>query len=169
MPEAQAPRLTAPAPLLPSHNVSRFDCAEPSLNLWLQKHALLASGMRTANTFVACRGELVVGYFSLANAAVAHVQTSAKIRRNTPDPIPATLLARLGVDVTEKGRGMGADLLADAARRVLAAAEYSAARLLLVHPLNSNAAAFYDRYGFKPLQGETTAMYIPLMTLADGL
>jgi predicted N-acetyltransferase YhbS len=155
--------------LLPSHAVAPFDSGEPSLNLWLQKHALLAVGTRTANTFVVCRGDAVVGYFSLANGAVAHTQTSAKVRRNTPDPIPATVLARLAVDVTEHGAGLGRDLLADAGRRVLAAAEHSAARLLLVHPLNSAAASFYEHYGFRPLRGDTAAMYIPLQALVEGL
>jgi predicted N-acetyltransferase YhbS len=125
--------------------------------------------MRTANTFVVCRGRKVVGYYSLANGAVAHATTSAKVRRNTPDPIPATVLARLAVATAEKGQGLGRDLLIDASRRILAAAKHSAARLVIVHPLNDGAAAFYVKFGFRPLGADTTALYLPLATLADGL
>jgi predicted N-acetyltransferase YhbS len=163
------PKLTAPSPLRPAHNVSAFNCGEPSLNLWLEKHALVAVGSRTANTFVVCRGRKVVGYFSIANGAVDHNKTTAKVRRNTPDPIPATILARLAVDNAEKGHGLGRDLLIDANRRILLAAKHSAARLLIVHPLTDTAAAFYEKYGFRSLRGDTTAMFITLNTLADGL
>ena len=165
----QHQRLTSPAPIRGGHNVTRFDCGEPSLNLWLEKHALIAATMRTANTFVVCRGRRVVGYFSLANGAVDHNKTTAKIRRNTPDPIPATVLARLAVHNADKEQGLGRDLLIDASRRILAAAKHSAARLVVVHPLNTTAAAFYEKFGFRPLRGDTTAMFIALATLADGL
>jgi predicted N-acetyltransferase YhbS len=111
----------------------------------------------------------VVGYFSIANGAVDHNKTTAKVRRNTPDPIPATVLARLAVETAEKGRGLGRDLLIDASRRILLAAKHSAARLLIVHPLNDTAASFYEKFGFRSLRGETTAMFITLDTLADGL
>lgn len=163
------PRLTAPSPIGPNHNVSAFDCGEPSLNLWLQKHALVAVGTRTANTFVSCRGRRVVGYFSIANGAVDHDKTTAKVRRNTPDPIPATVLARLGVDNLEKGHGLGRDLLIDASRRILLAARHSAARLVIVHPLTEAATSFYAKYGFRPLKADMTAMFISLDTLADAL
>lgn len=162
-------KLTAPTPLRAAHKTAGFNCGEPSLNLWLERHALVAASARTANTFVVCRGRKVVGYFSIANAAVDHDKTSAKVRRNTPDPIPATLLARLAVDNAEKGNGLGESLLVDAGRRILLAAKHSAARLLIVHPLTEMAVAFYAKYGFRPLKGETSAMFITLDTLADGL
>lgn len=111
----------------------------------------------------------MVGYFSLANGAVDHDKTTAKVRRNTPDPIPATVLARLAVDNAEKGQGLGRDLLIDASRRILSAAKHSAARLLIVHPLNDSAALFYEKFGFRRLQSDATAMYVTLDTLADGL
>ena len=98
------PKLTRPAILRAGHNLERFDCGEDILSIWLRKRALAAVSDRTANTFVVCRGRRVVGYFSLANGAVAHSDTSAKVRQNMPDPIPATVLARLAVDVEEQRR-----------------------------------------------------------------
>jgi predicted N-acetyltransferase YhbS len=146
-PKAPA-KLTKPAPLRAGHYLASFDCGEEVLNLWLSKRALPALAERTANTFVVCRGRRVVGYYSLATASIAHSDTTSSLRRNTPDPIPAMILARLAVDKTEKGNQIGRHLLQDALRRTLAAARYVAARTLLVHALNSDVAAYYRKLGF---------------------
>ena len=161
--------LSKPAAIRGGHDLATFDCGEPALNYWLVRHALAAAAMRTANTIVVCRGRRVVAYYSLANGAVDHATTSAKVRRNTPDPIPATVLARLAVESNEKGRGLGADLFADAVRRVLIASNHSAARLMIVHPLNNRAASFYEKLGLRRIRGDTTAMCIALDTLIGGL
>ncbi len=63
-------------------------------------------------------------------------------------PIPVVLLARLAVDVTVQGHGLGAFLLADAMGRSLAAAESIGVRALLVHAKDESARAFYERFGF---------------------
>jgi GNAT superfamily N-acetyltransferase len=91
------------------------------------------------------------------------------VRRNMPDPIPATLLARLALDQTEQGHGRGDDLLQEAMKRTLAGAKHSAARLLIVHALNSKASDFYNKHGFIPLKGETNALYMPLTTIVAAL
>ena len=170
-------KLSKPALLTDKHVLTAFDCGEETLNSFLQKRALAAIAARTANTVVVCRGKKVVGYFSLANGAVAHEITSAKVRQNTPDPIPATVLARLAVDKTEQGRKLGEELLQEAGKRALAGAKYSAARLLIVHALNARAVTFYQRYGFAFLKAadgaaendEPKPMYIALETLAAAL
>ena len=159
----------APEPLKEAHNVADFNCDEPALDAWLKEKALSAGVARTANTFVVCRDRRVVGYYSLATATVPHNTTNAKNRRNSPDPIPAMLLARLACDESEKGKGLGRDLLLDASRRVLGAAESVAARLLVVHPISKSAEAFYEKYGCRPLKGGSDAMCVSLDTLADGL
>jgi predicted N-acetyltransferase YhbS len=149
--------------------LAEFDCGEPVSNIWLQRRALPAIAARTANTFVVCRGRRVVGYFSLANGAVAHSDTSAKVRQNTPDPIPATVLARLAVDKSEHGKGLGTDLLQEAMKRTLAGAKHAAARLLIVHALNAKAFDYYTKNGFSALQSGSNALYMPLETIAAAL
>jgi GNAT superfamily N-acetyltransferase len=170
-------KLTKPAPLRGGHKLSDFDCGEEVLNIWLRKRALPAIAARTANTFVVCRGRRVVGYFALANGAVAHKETSAKVRRNVPDPIPATILARLAVDKTEQRRGLGQELLQEAMKRALAGAKHSAARILVVHAINSKTVRFYMSNGFRllgggattPAEGEIIALYMPLDTIVAAL
>lgn len=59
------------------------------------------------------------------------------------------LLARLGVDRSVQGRGVGAALLADAMRRALSLAEETGVRLLLAHAIDGRALSFYLRFGFE--------------------
>jgi len=60
------------------------------------------------------------------------------------------LLARLAVDVSEHGRGLGKGLLKDAIQRTLQAAEIGGLRAMVVHAKNKNTQAFYAKFGFDP-------------------
>jgi GNAT superfamily N-acetyltransferase len=87
----------------------------------------------------------------LAAASVAHQHATERARKGQlRHPIPAVLLARLAVDASVQGHGVGAWLLQDAMRRALSAAEAVGIRVLLVHALDKNARSFYQRWGFEP-------------------
>jgi GNAT superfamily N-acetyltransferase len=93
----------------------------------------------------------VVGYHALAVASIGHVEATQRVRKDmSRSPIPAMLLARLAVDRTVQGKGIGAFLLRDAMRRSVAVAEQTGMRLLLVHAINDGARSFYERFGFEP-------------------
>ena len=169
-PKASA-KLTEPAPLRAGHILTRFDCGEEVMNLWLAKRALPALAERTANTFVVCRGRHVVGYYSLAAASLAHEACTSNLRRNAPDPVPAMILARLAVDSREQGNGIGRHLLQDAFKRTLKAARHVAARTLLVHALNDGVVSYYKRLGFLelPRTGEVIALHLTLEKIVEAL
>lgn len=63
-------------------------------------------------------------------------------------PIGVILLARLAVDRSERGAGLGKTLLFDALSRSLAAADVIGARAILVHAIDDEAVAFYRKFGF---------------------
>ncbi len=77
-------------------------------------------------------------------------------------PIPIAVLARLAVDVDVHGRGIGVRLLGDTLTRVMAAAEQLAIRAVVVHAISDQAAAFYVRFGFKPLATAPRTLMIAL-------
>ena len=131
------------------HDVSTFDSGNDMLDGWLRRHALAAQRMDSARTFVAIRGGRVVGYFSLTMGSVLRADAPAKLVRGMPAyPVGMVLLARLAVDQSQQGKGVGAMLLAEALRKAVAAGEVAAARLIVVDAVDDNAAAFYERYGF---------------------
>jgi GNAT superfamily N-acetyltransferase len=92
----------------------------------------------------------VVGYYALTVASIEHRDATERAAKGMPKhPIPAVLLARLAVDESVKGKGLGAFLLRDAMVRALAASEEMGIRVLLVHALNEDARNFYLRFGFE--------------------
>lgn len=167
----EAARLTRPAPLKAGHALAAFDCGDALMNGWLVKRALAANENDTARSFVTCRGaRRVVGYYALAAGAVSHAGAAGALRRNAPDPVPAIVLARLGVDRSEQGCGLGQDLLSDAMKRALQAARIIGARALIVHALTARAESFYESRGFKRLNGpDEAAFFIAMKTIRDAL
>ncbi len=141
----------------PGHGLEGFDCGVPSLNIWLQSYARGAAGAGSARTYVvtdAKQNGRVVGYHALSAGSVSHAEATARVTRGMPQhAIPVVLLARLAVDESVQGHGIGAWLLRDAMVRVLAASETIGVRALLVHALDDRARSFYLRHG---LEGSPT-------------
>jgi GNAT superfamily N-acetyltransferase len=147
------PPFRGPEPLEASHDTREFNCGVGSLNVWLEKHALQAGAAGAARTFVVHddQQQRVVGYHALAAAAVTRAEATERAAKGMPrHPIPAVLLARLAVDMTVQGHGVGAWLLRDAMLRALGAAESVGIRVLLVYAIDERARAFYERFGFEP-------------------
>ena len=145
-------RFRDPEPLDARHDIRGFDCGVESLNRWLEKHAAQAAAVGSARTFVVHDDEQgsVVGFHALTAASVTHDEATTRAAKGMPrHPIPAALLARLAVDTTVQGRGVGAWLLRDAMLRTLNAAESMGIRVLLVHAIDEKARAFYERHGFE--------------------
>jgi predicted N-acetyltransferase YhbS len=140
---------SAPQPLVSAHRLEGFDCGKPSLNDWLLRHARQAQGSGSAKTFVVCEDDRVAGYFSLTVGQVDSLDTPERFRKGMGQyPIPVVILARLAVDRSHQGRGIGIGLLKDAIRRTLLIAEQAGIRALLTHPLDEEAG-FYRRFGFE--------------------
>ncbi len=143
--------LNPPVLLTKSHDRSAFDCGVPALNEYLKQYALQNQRKNAARTYVATRGNRVVGYYTLAYGSVACDEAPPSVKAGLARfPIPVILLARLAVDLTEKGQGLGAGLLKDALLRTLQAAEIAGLRAMLVHAKDDSAKAFYEKFGFEP-------------------
>ena len=111
----------------------------------------------------------MVGFYALANGAVAHKDVSAKTRRNMPDPIPVMVLARLAVDRAYQGRGLGSALLRDALLRTLSASEIAGIRAVLLHAISDDAKRFYERAGFYQCPVDPMTMMISLAEVEKSL
>jgi len=133
------------------HDVAAFDCGKPALNDWLKRFALVNQQNDSARTYVVASAGKVVGYYALSTGAVRRDESPARIAKGLANhPIGVILLARLAVDRTRQGSGLGKALLVDALSRALQAADAIGARAVLVHALDDDAAAFYRKFGFQP-------------------
>lgn len=129
-------------PLAQEHDLSAFDCGMPALDDWLKQRAR-RNESRFSRTYVVCEGASVVGFYSVAAGAVDRAHAPGKLRRNAPDAIPVSVLGRLAVTRTWRGRGLGAALLSDALRRIAFAAEAIGIAAVLVQAKDENARSFY--------------------------
>lgn len=141
--------LRAPEPLDAQHRLEGFDCGKPPLNDWLLRHAKQAQGSGSAKTFVVADDERIAGYFSLTVGQVDTLEAPERIRKGMGQyPVPVVILARLAVSQRDQGRGIGAGMLQDAIRRTFLIAEQAGIRAMLTHPIDEEAARFYNRFGF---------------------
>lgn len=143
-------------PLGDGHEVSGFDSGRTELDSWLRDHACLAQAKRTTRTFVWHAGDgRVVAYHSLAAHLVLRAEIPSRVGRGSPAQIPAVLLARLALDRSLHGKGLGAALLAEALGRVVAATGTVAARLVVADAIDEAAAQFYEHHGFRRVPGSS--------------
>ncbi len=139
-----------PEPLASRHDISQFSSGVPTLDAWLRGKARLNKARGGARTYVACDGDRVAGFYSLAASSVERRRVSSRVGRNMSDPIPVILLGQIAVDEAYRGRRLGSDLLVDTARRSLAASGTVGARAVIVQAIDERASAFYERFGFRP-------------------
>jgi len=145
-------RVRPPERLGPQHDLSAFQNGKhPSLDEWLRDRALAGEGL-SARTYVACDvadPTRVVGYYAISTAMEQRAALpTARLRRGMPEQIPLLLIGRLAVDRTFQGIGLGSDLLSDALRRCLAAADIAGIRGIVAHAIDDDAVRFYKRHGF---------------------
>jgi GNAT superfamily N-acetyltransferase len=142
--------LHRPAPLDPTHDVSEFDCGKPPLNNFLERFALENQKSGKSRTYVATRVNRVIAFYSLAPGSVGPLDVPQRIAKGQgSQDIPVILLARLAVDISEQGKGIGAHMLLDALRRAVEGAEVIGGRAVLVHAKDEEARAFYLQFGFE--------------------
>ncbi len=152
-----------PVLLTARHNVAPFACGKDALDSFIKNHTLQNQSNNSARTFVSTRlgANEVVGYYSLCAASVEHEQTPERIRKGLArHEVPLVLLARLAVDSTCQGMGLGANLLIDAFGRFMAVQESIGARALLAHAKDDDAKAFYEKWGFVSTEDLPLHLYI---------
>jgi GNAT superfamily N-acetyltransferase len=138
-------------PLDKSHNVIQFDCGVEALNQFLNRFALPSHLGGASRTYIALKGEKIIGYYTVAPGSVSPEEVTERVVRGLGKyPVPVILLARLAVDRGEMGNGYGQALLKDAVLRCYRAAESIGGRAVLVHAKDDHAKRFYQRFGFEP-------------------
>jgi len=133
------------------HLLDSFDCGKEELNDFIKRRAWNNQQANSAQTYVLARDLVLSGYYSLAAGAVTHEAATERVKKGLArHPIPVILLARLAVDRTLQGRGVGPALLKDALLRSASAADTIGARAVLVHAKDDAAKGFYEHFDFEP-------------------
>ena len=168
--------MTAPAvpwrvaPLDRDHDRAGFSCGSVALDRYLQQQARQDADKRVAAAFVLTEPPVarVLGYYTLSASLVNAAELPDALAKKLPryPQLPVTLLGRLAVDESMKGRGVGQFLLMDALRRSSEAAANIAAMAVLVDAKDEAAEAFWRRFDFLPLQQRPRRLFLPMKTVA---
>ncbi len=152
-------------------DLDRFDCGVPALYEWLKQFALSDQRAGSSVTYVLERGSQIVGFYALAPHTIESEAAPGRLGAGLPRlrPIPVILLARLGLDRSVQGTSLGGDLLKDALARCATAADDIGGRAVLVHAKYDRAAAFYQRYGFVPLEQNPNHLFVLMKDLRASI
>lgn len=148
-----------------SHERGEFSCGVPSLDEFLTRFVSQYEKRNLGRTYVLVRdgGPRVYGYFTLAGGSVSAAELPEADAKKLPKhPVPVALLARLAVDVSVKGQGLGAELLAEALTMVTEMAERIGFHAVCVDAIDDSAAAFYRKHGFIPFRDQPNRLFLPV-------
>ncbi len=152
--------------LTAADRVDEFDCAQPALNQFLQRYALVNQKANSAQTYVCCQADRVVGFYSLAAGSADPVSVPPRVMKGLArHPVPVLILARLAVDQNHQGKGLGKALLKDALLRTAQAANIAGVRCLLVHAKDEAARQWYTTWDFEPSPTDPYHLFLMLKDL----
>ena len=143
-----------------------FRSGATELDEWLIKYAWQNQQANNATTYVITRGDRIVGYYAVTMAAVARLDAPEPLQKGRPAQIPCILLARLAVDQSCQGEGLGWELVRDALIRSVQLSRSIGAAAVLVHCRDDAAKAFYQRIGdFLQSPVEDLHLMVPIKVL----
>lgn len=160
------------------HFIDAFDCGELSLNTWLEKTAAKDQDSHLCRVHVACSpgSTDVLGFFALSNHTIKGGDLPKRMRGGAHGgverSIPALLLGKFAVDISQQGKGLGAYMMRAVFSNASDVAERSGLTVLTLDVREESLLTYYQRYGFVRL-GQRPSMAITLgeieCRLEDGL
>ncbi|MEE3718309.1 GNAT family N-acetyltransferase [Tumidithrix elongata RA019] len=153
------------------HIRSSFYCGKESLDNYIRKQASQDLKKRVSTIFVLIdEPEMdVLGYYSLSSYTVDIAVLGESFAKRLPryPLLPATLLGRLAVDNSQRGKRFGELLLIDALRKSLDVATKVASLAIVAEALDESALSFYLKYGFQQFKHEPMKLYLPMKSVEE--
>ena len=158
--------------LIPSDDRTSFRSGDPDLDRFFIRFAGQNQFRHhIGTTYVAVDDGSILGFATVSASHIETTDISEKLQKRLPRyPLPVLRLARLAVDQSAQGRGIGKVLL----RFVFSLAHEISGKvggIGVVVDAKPGAVSFYERYGFKALETvkgalgdrpEPTPMFLPL-------
>ena len=157
-------------PLNSSHNKNEFNCGKSSLNNYIQTQAKQDVKRKLSVCFVLVDSTSIIsGYYTLSNTSIKRSLLPIEIIKKFPPAyhdLPATLLGRLAIDDSAKGKGFGKLILMDALKKSFDTSINSIGSMaVIVDPIDEDAVRFYKKYGFILLP-DSGKMFISMETIS---
>ncbi len=156
-------------PLAPHHDRAGFACGVDSLDRYFRTQAGQDVRRKANGVFVLTdprAPDEVFGYYTLCATGLSQGEVPVAARKHIPryPLVSATLVGRLAVAAARQRRGLGALLLADAAKRAYVSASTIGSSMLVVDAISEQAASFYEANGFVRLP-DSLRLVLPMQTI----
>jgi predicted N-acetyltransferase YhbS len=165
--------VSKPESLSKEHILSSFDCGKEPLNSWLHKYALQNQNANHTKTMVFTQNDskIVVGYYSYNVISVEHVNsTPERVSKDlAKHPIPVLLIARLAIDQTHKGQGLGKRLFRAALKHAITISTVVPIRAVIVDALDEETKAFYTAFDFESFPSDSFRMWLLMKDLLNSV
>lgn len=152
------------------HDRTAFFCGNNLLDNYLKTQVNQDINRKLSTCFVLVEDSneiKIKAYYTLSNNSIPLELIPATIQKKLPKAyksIPTTLLGRLAVDEQYQGQKIGKILLIDALKRCYEISKIIGSFAVVVDPIDSNAEAFYQKYGFINLP-DSKKMFLPIKTI----
>lgn len=152
-----------------SLNKKGFKCGKEMLDNYLHMQASQDVKRKLCVVFVMFEDTTIKGYYTLSSASIPAELMPEGVKKMMPgsyEALPVTLLGRLAIDDKFKGQGLGGIILLDALKRSYQIASLSLGSIgVVVDPLDNEALAFYEKFGFIILP-DSGKMFLPMADIA---
>jgi GNAT superfamily N-acetyltransferase len=157
------------------HRRLAFTSGKEPLDRFIHEYAHQALAKGLSKTYVAvdeADETLILGYYTVTTCRIdagTLPETVTKKLKLPKHELPASLVARLAVSESVKGKGVGSLLLMDAMARCARVAGEVGGVAIVVDALDEEVVAFYERVGFSRFEPGSLKLFIAMATVRELL
>jgi hypothetical protein len=151
-------------PLGDQHDRAAFSCGNAALDAYFKGDPVRQDVSRkVTNAFVLTPdGRFVAGFYTLSPLSILSVDLPASLAKKLPKrPIGATLIGRMGRDLTVRGKGVGEMLLMDALYKAWQASKLVSSWAVVVDA-KQGARDFYLKNEFTPFATHPDRLFLSM-------
>lgn len=149
-------------PLGEQHDLAAFSCGNEALDKYFRGDPVRQDvSRRVTNAFVLTPdGKLVAGFYTLSPISILSVELPPSLAKKLPKrPIGATLIGRMGRDLSLRGKGVGEMLLMDALHKAWQASKLVSCWAVVVDA-KEGARDFYLKNEFTPFATQPDRLFL---------
>ncbi len=145
-----------------SHPRQSFSSGQPAVDDWLRTKALQNQDKRLSVTRILLdESGAIAGFYTLVICQVDFGNLPPDETKKLPRrALPIAFLAWLGVSSDRQGQGLGKSLLVQALRDCYEAGQTFSFVAVVLDCIDDRAKAFYKRFDFADLPGQTNRLYL---------
>ncbi|MFC0821149.1 GNAT family N-acetyltransferase [Moraxella marmotae] len=146
-------------PLNKHHNKQAFDCGNDNINRHLQQMASQQCKKGITQVHIVADGEHIQAFYTLSAISL---NNELGVIKSYPKQVPAVLIGRLGVSLTQQGKGLASQLIANAMQQAKAISQVAGVAFVVIDAKTEHLAKYYIDMGFIRLPNNPLRLVYPI-------